>query len=55
MARGRAAWVQVVRGAAELNGQALAAGDGAAVTEAEALTLTATSDDAEVLLFDMAA
>lgn len=55
LAKGRAAWVQVARGAAELNGHALAAGDGAAVTEAEALTLTATSDDAEVLLFDMAA
>lgn len=53
--QGRVAWVQVARGAAELNGHALTAGDGAAVTEAEALTLTATADNAEVLLFDMAA
>lgn len=52
---GRAAWVQVARGAVDLNGHALTAGDGAAVTELEAVTLTGSADTAEVLLFDLAA
>ncbi|PSN14468.1 quercetin 2,3-dioxygenase [filamentous cyanobacterium CCP5] len=51
----RAAWVQVARGAITLNGQTLAAGDGAAITNEVALELTGASDDAEVLLFDLAA
>ncbi|HEY9879950.1 MAG TPA: pirin family protein [Leptolyngbyaceae cyanobacterium] len=53
--RGRVAWIQVARGGIDLNGHSLTAGDGAAVTELEALNLSAASDDAEVLLFDMAA
>jgi redox-sensitive bicupin YhaK (pirin superfamily) len=48
----RTAWVQVARGALTLNGDALTAGDGAAVTKETALTLAAT-EDAEVLLFDL--
>ncbi len=51
----RAAWVQVVRGAIVLNGQDLIAGDGAAVTDTKALSLQGQSQDAEILLFDMAA
>jgi redox-sensitive bicupin YhaK (pirin superfamily) len=43
----------VARGAVALNGQALAAGDGAAVEAEPALELRA-SGDAEVLLFDLA-
>ncbi|HSM81240.1 MAG TPA: pirin family protein [Nodosilinea sp.] len=54
LAPGRVAWVQVARGAVDLNGQALAAGDGAAVSDLAALTLTGTAAEAEVLLFDMA-
>jgi quercetin 2,3-dioxygenase len=54
LSAGRVAWIQVARGAVELNGHALTAGDGAAVSEETMLTLSA-SDDAEVLLFDMAA
>jgi redox-sensitive bicupin YhaK (pirin superfamily) len=50
---GRHAWVQVARGAATLNGKALATGDGAAVSGEKALELKATAD-AEVLLFDLA-
>jgi len=50
---GRHAWVQVARGAVELNGQKLAAGDGAAVSDERALGLQAT-DPAEVLVFDLA-
>jgi len=52
LAPGRHAWVQVVRGALTLNDTALAAGDGAAVSEEARLTLTATAQ-AEVLLFDL--
>ena len=55
LAAHRQAWVQVAKGAIQLNGHDLTAGDGAAVSEAIALTLTGTSEDAEVLLFDMAA
>lgn len=50
---GRAAWVQVARGSATLNGQPLAAGDGAAVTDEPSVILNAT-EGAEVLLFDLA-
>jgi redox-sensitive bicupin YhaK (pirin superfamily) len=49
---GRAQWVQVARGAVELNGQRLAAGDGAAIENETALTLRAEAP-AELLLFDM--
>jgi quercetin 2,3-dioxygenase len=50
---GRSAWVHVARGTVEVNGHALAEGDGAAVTGAEAVTLAGT-DSAEVLVFDLA-
>src|SRR5262245_58380323 len=50
---GRHAWVQVARGAVTLNGQPLATGDGAAVSDERALRVTAT-DDAEVVLFELA-
>ena len=47
-------WVQVARGTATVNGQALAQGDGLAIGEEAAATLTAGPDGAEVLLFDLA-
>jgi redox-sensitive bicupin YhaK (pirin superfamily) len=50
---GRHAWVQVARGEVGLNGTALTAGDGAAVTDEPELRLIAATD-AEVLLFDLA-
>ena len=49
----RYGWLQMAKGAASLNGTQLNQGDGAAVTEESALTLTA-SEEAEVLLFDLA-
>lgn len=49
----RHAWVQVIKGAVALNGQVLKAGDGAAVSEEEALEIRA-EEPAEVLLFDLA-
>jgi quercetin 2,3-dioxygenase len=53
LAVGRRGWIQVVRGAVEVNGQSLRAGDGAAVHELPALTVTATADGSEFLLFDL--
>ena len=50
---GRHAWVQVVRGEVEAAGERLAAGDGAAVSGEETLSLRGIQD-AEVLLFDLA-
>jgi redox-sensitive bicupin YhaK (pirin superfamily) len=52
---GRILWMHLAKGAITLNGQALTAGDSAAVTAETALTLTGASDDAEALLFDLAA
>ncbi|WP_313949224.1 hypothetical protein [Leptolyngbya sp. FACHB-261] len=39
----------------QLNGQILAAGDGAAISEESRITLQGASEAAEVLLFDMVA
>jgi len=49
---GRGAWVHVARGAVSLNGQALAAGDGAAVSAEQALVFVGERD-AEILVFDL--
>jgi redox-sensitive bicupin YhaK (pirin superfamily) len=51
--RSRHGWLQVARGAVTLNGRALAAGDGAAISDESAVMVTAT-EAAEVLLFDLA-
>jgi quercetin 2,3-dioxygenase len=53
LAPGRHAWVQVVRGALDLDGSALAAGDGAAVSGAPRLEVTAR-EPSELLVFDLA-
>jgi quercetin 2,3-dioxygenase len=50
---GRYAWLQVVRGAVQLNGLDLAAGDGVAVSEEAALLFRGTKSS-EFMLFDMA-
>jgi redox-sensitive bicupin YhaK (pirin superfamily) len=52
LADGRHAWVQVAQGAVTLNGEALGAGDGAALSREPALTLVAV-ERAEVLVFDL--
>ncbi len=51
---GRYAWVQVARGAVNVNGQELKAGDGAAVSKEMKLEISGTADGSEVLLFDLA-
>ncbi len=48
----RHAWLQVLRGAVKLNGQALGTSDGAAVSEKTKLTIEA-SEPSEVMLFDL--
>ena len=49
----RHAWVQVARGAIEINGQPLKQGDGASISEERELTITGT-EPSEILLFDLA-
>jgi quercetin 2,3-dioxygenase len=49
---GRRAWVQVARGAIAVNGQRLAEGDGAAVTDEPKVTIAGAAP-AEVILFDL--
>jgi quercetin 2,3-dioxygenase len=49
----RHAWVQVARGAIEVNGQPLKQGDGASISEERELTITG-QEPSEVLLFDLA-
>ena len=51
--KGRYAWLQVARGAVKLNGQRLAAGDGAAIQNESALNIEG-EEPAEILLFDLA-
>ena len=50
---GRRSWVQVVRGAVEVNQQAAVAGDGVAVENEAVLTITSRADDSEILVFDL--
>jgi quercetin 2,3-dioxygenase len=50
---GRHAWLQVLRGAVDLNGQSLATSDGVAVNNETNLTLRA-KEASEVMLFDLA-
>ena len=49
----RHGWLQVAKGAVELNGKKLQQGDGAAISGEKQLTIKA-AEDAEVLLFDLA-
>jgi len=52
LAPGRHAWLQVLRGAVQLNGVPLAAGDGAAVSDLSSLTVLG-GESCEVMLFDL--
>jgi quercetin 2,3-dioxygenase len=49
----RHAWVQVVRGAIDINGAPLGQSDGAAISHEESLTITGR-ERSEILLFDLA-
>ncbi|MFL6253815.1 MAG: pirin family protein [Pyrinomonadaceae bacterium] len=50
--QGRYAWLQVVKGGVTLNGKRLSAGDGAAVSDEESLTIRG-DEESEILLFDL--
>jgi len=53
LAQGRHGWLQVAKGAVEVNGQELGQGDGAAISEEQKLSIKGRKDS-EVLLFDLA-
>lgn len=50
----RSLWIQVAKGSVEINGQALQAGDGAAITQETQIAIATTRNDTEILLFDLA-
>jgi redox-sensitive bicupin YhaK (pirin superfamily) len=51
---GRAGWVQVARGSVTVNGVTVRDGDGIAIEQTGPLQISGKSQDAEILLFDMA-
>ena len=53
LAEGRHAWVQLISGTLEVNGETLNPGDAAAISEESSLDLTAGRDKTEFLLFDL--
>ena len=53
LAAGRHAWVQLISGSLEVNGEALVAGDGAAISDESRLALKSTAENTEFLLFDL--
>ncbi|MGA8154153.1 MAG: pirin family protein [Terriglobales bacterium] len=53
LGKGRYAWVQVAKGAAELNGKSIQQGDGVAINDEPTLLIKGTKE-AEILLFDLA-
>jgi quercetin 2,3-dioxygenase len=53
LAEERHAWVQVISGGLEINGERLDKGDGAAISEENVLKIRAIADGTEFLLFDL--
>lgn len=53
LAGDRHAWIQLISGSIEVNGETLEAGDGAAISEETALTIKSRTDGSEFLLFDL--
>lgn len=53
LAEGRHAWVQVISGGLEVNGEKLEKGDGAAISEEALLSIKAAANNTEFLLFDL--
>ena len=53
LADGRHAWIQLITGALDVNGEKLNAGDGAAVSNEQSLVIKALEDNSEFLLFDL--
>ena len=53
LASGRHAWVQLISGSIDVNGETLNAGDGAAVSDESTLNIKALDGKSEFLLFDL--
>ena len=53
LGQGRHAWIQLISGSLEVNGEILKAGDGAAVSDESSLKLKSLADSTEFLLFDL--
>ena len=53
LAENRHAWVQIVKGEIELNGEILKTGDGAAVSDEKLLSIKSLAEETEFLLFDL--
>ena len=53
LADGRHAWVQLIGGTLQVNGQVLNAGDGAAISDETELKIKALDEKSEFLLFDL--
>ncbi len=49
----RHAWIQIVKGSLDLNGETLKAGDGAAISDETSLEIKALDNETEFLLFDL--
>ena len=53
LAEGRHAWIQLISGSLDVNGEKLLAGDGAAISEERKLELRSLDGESEFLLFDL--
>ncbi len=53
VAENRHAWIQIVKGSLELNGEILQSSDGAAISDERILEIKSLSDETEFLLFDL--
>lgn len=53
LAEDRYAWIQLIKGRIDLNGETLQAGDGAAVSAEEVLRISSLAGETEFLLFDL--
>ena len=53
LAEDRHAWIQIIKGAVDLNGETLNRGDGAAISNEAVLKIKSLADETEFLLFDL--
>ncbi len=53
LAAGRHAWIQLINGKLDVNGETLEPGDGAAISEETSLAIKALAEKSEFLLFDL--
>ncbi len=53
LAENRHAWIQIIKGSLELNGETLTQGDGAAVSNENLLQIKSLTNETEFLLFDL--